>query len=104
MVNDNEIKKITEYENILNKEKELIENLNKAIDEYTEYEKHYQKLKKYYNSKEYFDDLEKEEKGMYPEELPRGIFSEDAIFDLFGEKQNLGFKMAEEGIKTLKNY
>lgn len=104
MVKTKEIEKIIKYEAILNKQLELINKLDKTLDEFKQNKKEYLKLKDYYNSEEYFIDLEKDQNNEYPEDLPRGIFSEDAVFDLFSEQFNIGIKMVEEGLDTIKNY
>lgn len=104
MVSKEDIENVKRYEGILNKQLELIEKLDKTIDEFKSNKEEYIKLRDYYNSKEYFEDLDKDRNGEYPEDLPRGIFSEDAVFDLFGEMFNIGIKMTETGLDTIKNY
>lgn len=104
MVSKKEIEEVKKYESILNKQLDLIDKLNKTIDEFKKNKKDYIKLRDYYNSEQYFEDLAKDKNGEYPEDLPRGIFSEDAVFDLFGEQFNIGIKMAETGLDTIKNY
>lgn len=104
MVSKKDIEEVKKYEAILNKQTELIQKLDKTIDEFVKNKKEYMKLRDYYNSEKYFEDLAKDKNGEYPEDLPRGIFSEDGIFDLFGEQFNIGMKMAETGLDTIKNY
>ncbi len=47
-------------------------------------------LMQYYESRLWLADFEKDEKGMLPKELKRGVLSEDAVYDFLREiKDNL---------------
>jgi hypothetical protein len=45
-----------------------------------------QKLSDYYGSKQWRKDFEADEQGLYPEDLKRGVLSEDGVYNLFEQK------------------
>lgn len=98
------VKRITEMERILNDHEDLIKNLRDAIEKFEKHQGEYQKLSDYYSSKVYFDDLKRYDKGELPKDLPCGVLSEDAVFDLFGDNFNVAIEMLELATNILKNH
>ena len=96
------IKRISEMEKILNDHNDLIENLREAIEKFADHQDEYRKLSDYYSSESYFEDLERYDSGEIPEDLPCGVLSEDAVFDLFGENYNVAIDMLELATEVLK--
>ncbi len=76
---DNQIERINEYELMMDEAKELIasgemgERLAELLDE----------LDEYYHSPLWLMDFEDDEAGMLPDDLKRGVLSEDGLYDLF---------------------
>lgn len=66
---EEQIKRIEEMENILNKSTYVFENMNKALDELENNMKKYTKLDKYYSSEKWFIDEEASRNGQLPEDL-----------------------------------
>lgn len=96
------VKRISEMEKILNDHNDLIENLRGAIEKFEAHQEEYRKLSDYYSSEVYFEDLERYDRGEFPEDLPCGVLSEDAVFDLFGENFNVAIEMLELATEVLK--
>lgn len=96
------VKRISEMEKILNDHNDLIEELRASIEKFADHQDEYMKLSNYYSSQEYFDDLERYDKGELPEDLACGVLSEDAVFDLFGENFNVAIEMLELATDVIK--
>lgn len=96
-------KRISEMEKILNEHKGLIENLRDALEKFGAYQDEYIKLRDYYFSEVYFDDLESYDKGELPANLLCGVLSEDAVYNLICENFNVAIDMIELATKVLKN-
>ena len=47
------------------------------------------KLSDYYGSKQWRKDLEAEEQGLFPEDLKRGVLSEDGIYNLLERNKEI---------------
>ncbi|MBU5668631.1 DUF4298 domain-containing protein [Peptoniphilus sp. MSJ-1] len=101
---DDRIKVITEMEKILNEHGEIINELEKAVEKFRNHQEEYNRLSEYYSSEEYFKDLELDENGELPDDLARGVLSEDAVFNLFGENYNMAVEMLEIATEILKNH
>ena len=43
-------------------------------------------LEDYYSSGQWLEDYEADEQGLLPDDLKRGVLSQDALYDLLGEK------------------
>ena len=56
-------------------------------------------LNEYYNDGSFLEDYKMDEKGQIPQDLKRGILSEDAIYDLLME-----FDKIDQSIKELDEY
>ena len=50
-------KKIMEMETILDHHNQLLQNLNQVLDEFEESQKEYQRLRQYYYSEEFLQDV-----------------------------------------------
>lgn len=97
------VKRISEMEKILRDHNELIEKLRDALERFGAHQDEYRKLRDYYNSEIYFDDLESYDKGELPENLLCGVLSEDAVYNLFYENFNVAIDMIEVATEILKN-
>jgi len=98
------IEVISEMEEILNKHNDIISTLQDAVEEFKNHQEEYDKLSEYYSSEEYFKDLELDQNGEFPENLSRGVLTEDAVFDLFGDNFNMAVEMLEIATEILKNH
>ena len=76
------IERITEMERCLHASEEAIKSLSNALDAYEANRKSLQKLADYYGSTRWMKDFEADEAGRLPNDLQRGVLSEDAVYDL----------------------
>ena len=71
--------------------------LTAALDAYDKARADFRSLEAYYESADWRQDFEDDEAGKLPspDELPRGVLSEDGIFDLLELERDLLCRMAE---------
>ena len=84
-----QIERINRMEELLNFSAEAIEELSKAIDKFEKAEEAVAILSKYYGSNEWKQDYADDEAGLLPKDLHRGVLSEDGIWNLINEWQEL---------------
>ena len=82
MNRDEQIERITHMEQILSKAEETIKTLFELRPQIEE-------LSAYYGSKEWFADYDADRAGLLPQDLKRGVLSEDAVYDLLAQYRNL---------------
>ena len=84
-----QIERITYFENILDEVHAAIEELEQARERLEELQPKVDELAGYYESRQWRKDFADDEKGLLPADLKRGILSEDAIYDLLSEYQEI---------------
>ncbi|WP_282032749.1 DUF4298 domain-containing protein [Aequorivita sinensis] len=89
---NNIIDRITKMENILDELTIVVEKSDKAMNELAESLEDLEILKKYYES-QYMKDVMAEKRGEVPQDLKRGVLSEDAVHMLLTDLVELSFKM-----------
>ena len=89
--------RITYYEEILDQTAAAIRNLEAALDEYEAICPLLQELERYYTGPEWKADFDADAAGTLPQDLKRGVLSEDGIDDVLG-----GFRDLEERLAALK--
>lgn len=82
-------------ENTIKKLQEVLDNLDRGI-------KDYKALNKYYYSEKREEDLKDEENHLIPEEMHRGVLSEDEVYNLFLDTHDAALHMIETALKLLK--
>ena len=93
---------ITEMENIMVRQEKTVRKLEALLNELDAQQKDYETLFKYYYSEQRNRDLEDEEKHLIPEDMHRGVLSEDELYDLFADSRDAALHMAETALKILK--
>ena len=88
------IERITDMEQILDKADCALKRLEDAMEELESMSPDIKKLEKYYTGRNWKKDLKLDEKGALPQDLKRGVLSEDAVNDLLDR-----FKEVRSGIK-----
>lgn len=83
------IERIEYMEAILNKGSAAVGALRQALEDYTQLAEKLNQLFDYYGSEQWFSDLEADNAGLLPEDLCRGVLSEDAVYDLISENTEL---------------
>ncbi len=93
---------ITKMENILVQQNQQLKELNQLLDLLDAHREEYKQLISYYYSPQRSQDLEDDSKCLIPQDLKRGVLSEDEIFDLMGDYRDTALRMLETAVHMLK--
>lgn len=96
------IERIQRMEDYLNDYAKTLEDTKKAVERLKEYQESYIQLRDYYSSQAYFDDLDLSNQADFPADLPCGVLSEDAVYDLLDEHFQMGVELLEIATKMIK--
>ena len=83
------IERITHMEGLLDKSTEIIARLEQALKDFVALQPDIAELEAYYTSPQWRKDFEADEAGKLPQDLKRGVLSEDGIYDLLSDYQCL---------------
>ena len=89
------IARVREMESRLDRSEAAIRALDEALTGYENILDEYRTLEDYYGSFEWRDDFDADEQGLLPEDLKRGVLSEDAVYDLLTEHKKLLIRMSQ---------
>ena len=89
--------RIAYYEKILDRTADAIRNLEAALDEYEAICPLLQELERYYTGPEWKSDFDADAADTFPQDLKRGVLSEDGIDDVLSD-----FRDLEERLAALK--
>ena len=95
---------VIKYEKILNESGKIFEELFCILDKIRKNEKDFEDLKKYYGSEEYRKDVSISDNTKKYNDIPCGVLTEDAVYDLIGTSYSASIEMLELATKILKNY
>lgn len=90
---------VVEMTEIYEEHKKLLDKLSSSLEEFKNHQKELEKLEKYYYSEKFMEDYDASNKGEIPDDINKGILTEDAIYDLLGDN----YYMARE-LLDLANY
>lgn len=93
---------ITKMENIMVQHNETLKELNQLLDSLDAQREDYKKLMDYYYSEQRSQDLNDDSNHLIPENLHRGVLSEDEIYDLIGEYRDTAIRMLEIAVQMIK--
>ena len=79
---DNVPANLRKMETILQQATKRLNTIEESIFDLKHMQDDIQKLADYYGSKQWRKDFEADEQGLYPEDLKRGVLSEDGIYNL----------------------
>ena len=96
------LENITKMENILNRTDGLIAEMEKILEKWEQNEQDFNELMNYYTGEERWKDLEDDRLNIIPQDLPRGVLSEDAVFNSYGNRKDLLIKMIKLGVAGLE--
>lgn len=68
---------------------EAVSKLYEAMRRYKKAQPSIKALKDYYDNGEWVEDFEADEKGLLPKDLKRGVLSEDGLWDLLADDNDL---------------
>ena len=83
------IERISQMEEILDRALSVMAELEKNLSELESLQPHIQKLEAYYTGKDWKADFRLDEQGKLPQDLKRGVLSEDAVYDLLEKNREL---------------
>lgn len=78
-------KRIGSMERRLERTTAAVKHLLEALDQYTEVQDDIQELETYYGSDLWKQDFDDDTQGRLPQDLKRGVLSEDAIWNLLSD-------------------
>ena len=95
-----QIERIKTMEARLDRVSQAVIKLSAALDDYIEAQEALRELKAYYGSDEWKQDLAADEAHLLPKDLKRGVLSEDGIWNVLEDCQDLNNRimlMSSEG-------
>jgi exonuclease V gamma subunit len=95
-----QVQRITHMEQLLNEAAAAVSTLDQAIEGYRAAQKNIAELRRYYEGSEWMEDVKADEDGKLPSDLPRGVLTEDAIYDLLTDEIRLREVFRELGGQT----
>ena len=95
--------RIAQMERCLEQLAEATQGLAAALDKYAEAQSAAQALSAYLSSGEWQKDYEDDEAGRLPEDLKRGVLSQDGLWNVLGDCHELDIRMLETVREHLKN-
>ena len=102
-MNDKErIGRITEMETALNEAAAAVKIFDEALERFSAAQEAVCRLSAYYGSDEWKADLAADEAGELPRDLPRGVLSEDAAWDVLSENRALLHRMMELSLRMVR--
>ena len=90
-----DIERITDMEQRFNRVDEALRALEIAMDTITSLEDDILELDAYYSGDEWKADFRSDELGLLPQDLKRGVLSEDAIWNLLGRVDGIKHRMID---------
>ena len=97
-----QIERITEMESCLNESAAAISGLIDAVEKYEASADSYYLLGEYYGSDAWMKDYEADEQGQLPDDLKRGVLSEDAVYDLITEHDALMVRLQKIVLRSME--
>lgn len=99
-----QLERIKNMEANLEEASQAILELSAAIEKYAETKPVVSELSEYLGSEDWFNDREADEAGELPDDLKRGILSEDGIWNVLEDSRQLNIRLLEVATEFLKNY
>lgn len=93
-----QIERIIYMEQILDEATETVSSLAEALEKYSAVQDKLQELIAYYSSEQWRQDFDDDSAGKIPQDLKRGVLSEDAVYNLLADITDL-----KERLKELAN-
>jgi len=86
---ENRVDRIKYMEQILNEAADAVKAMETALDQYEAVQERMGELIRYYESPQWMADFEADNAGLIPKDLKRGVLSEDGVYNLLEELQEL---------------
>ncbi len=101
-MNMEQIERIKSMELHLDRASQAVMRLSAALDEYEAAQTAISQLSAYYGSDEWKNDFASDEQGLLPQDLKRGVLSEDGVWNLLADSHALNIRMLEIVTEILK--
>ena len=88
-----QIERIKTMEQHLDRASQAVMKLSAALDDYAEVLTSIRELENYYGSDDWKQDFADDEQGLLPQDLKRGVLSEDGIWNVLTDNQDLHARM-----------
>ncbi|MCR4556770.1 MAG: DUF4298 domain-containing protein [Saccharofermentans sp.] len=89
MKNKKAEERIVRMEELYDRVSKLLAELENDLSEFENIQSDIQILESYYTGKDWRNDLKLDEDGKLPQDLKRGVLSEDGIYDLLGKNKEM---------------
>ena len=93
---------ITQMEQIMVRQEETVKKLEAVLEALDAQQEDFRALSEYYYSEQREQDLADEEHHLIPEDLHRGVLSEDEVYNLFLDAHGAALHMIETALKLLR--
>ena len=103
MTDAGQIARVEEMERALNESRAAVDQMDEALGRFEAAADGLARLSAYYGSIEWSDDRAIDEAGGYPDDLARGVLSEDLAYDLIIESRETALRMLEAATRTLRD-
>lgn len=103
-VNMKQIDRIQKMEQNYEESSKAIRKMLIALDDYEKAQKAYRQLSDYYFSSLWMKDYEDDEAGKLPEDLKRGVLTEDLVYDLVEDNHEITTRLLQIVADNVKNY
>ena len=90
-----QIERIKTMEQHLDRASQAVMRLSAALDDYAEAQEALHELNTYYGSDEWRQDFADDEAGLLPNDLKRGVLSEDGIWNVLTDSSDLNSRIKE---------
>ena len=90
-----QIERIKTMEQHLDRASQAVMRLSAALDDYAEAQEALRELNAYYGSDEWKQDFADDEAGLLPDDLKRGVLSEDGIWNVLTDSSDLNSRIKE---------
>ena len=90
-----QIERIAYMEQILDEATEAVSSLSEALEKYSAVQDKLQELIAYYSSEQWRQDFDDDSAGKIPNNLKRGVLSEDAVYNLLTNITDLKKRLKE---------
>ena len=99
----NRIERIQAMEAILDEAGDAVEALANALEDYAAMQARLRKLSAYYGGEHWYADLDADTQGKLPDDLKRGVLSEDLVYDVLTGNRDNAIRMLELATEILKD-
>lgn len=89
------LERIAYYENALNELSAAERELDAALERFSAAQTSARELEEYYSGGQWLKDFEADGRGELPANLPRGVLSEDGVYNALEENRGLLLRMRE---------